>query len=70
MQGFGGRGWGFEAQIIKNLRKRMKIKEVLEMFLDMGKTDPPTKGYHLPGMYRRGRKIKRVPDYYEGNLHD
>jgi mRNA-degrading endonuclease YafQ of YafQ-DinJ toxin-antitoxin module len=64
VQGFGGRGWGYLSKILKKLRKRVKIGEVLQMILTNEQLESKAKGYHLPGMYQTGRRIPRKPDYY------
>ena len=68
VQGLGGRDWGYTDKILKKLRKRMKIKEVLAMLLAEEKIEPARKGYHLPGTYRYGRKVGRTPDYWEWGI--
>ena len=68
MQGFKGRGWGYVARILKKLRKRIKIKEVLQMILVEEQLEAKQKAYHLPGIYHSGRKISKRPDYYEWGI--
>jgi hypothetical protein len=65
VQKFGGRGWDYLDKIFKKLRKRMKIKEVLALLLAEERIEPARKGYHLPGVYQRGRLINPKPDYWE-----
>jgi hypothetical protein len=68
VQDFGGRGWGYPQKILKDLRKRMKIKEVLAMLLAEERFVPARKAYHLPGAYRSGRKLSPMPDYWEWGI--
>jgi len=68
VQAFGGRGWGYTGQILKKLRKKMKIKEVLARLLAEERTEPASKAYHLPGAYRCGRKTDQRPDYWEWGI--
>jgi hypothetical protein len=65
VQDFRGRGWGYTDKILKKLRKRMEIKEVLAMLLEEERFIPARKGYHLPGVYQTGRKLRPAPDYWE-----
>ena len=68
VQGFRGRGWGYVAKILKKLRQRRKIKEVLQEILEGEHLEQKQKGYHLPGVYQMGKKIPPRPDYYERGI--
>ena len=68
MQGFRGRGWGYVGQLLKKLRHRMKIGEVLRMILEEEQLVSKLQKYHLPGVYQTGRIIGRKPDYYERGI--
>jgi hypothetical protein len=46
----------------------MKIKEVLARLLAEERVEPGRKAYHLPGVYRSGRKVGRTPDYWEWGI--
>jgi len=65
VQRYEGIGFDYVSKIIKSLRKRIKIKEILEMYLREAVLEQPSKGYHLPGTYNRGRRKPSAPDYWE-----
>ena len=65
VQDIEGRGWGYVDEMLKKLRDRIKIKDVLKMLINAQMPEKPWKGNHLPGAYSRGRKTEKTPDYWE-----
>ena len=68
MQGFRGRGWGYINVILKPLRQKVRMGEVLKRILMNEHLEPKKKGYHLPGGYQTGKRVKPKPDYYEKGI--
>jgi ribosomal protein S21 len=68
VQGINVRGWGYLDKLLKKLRKRMKIKEVLQILIEGEAFEGPSRKHYIPVATSNGRKEEMKPDYWEWGI--